>query len=160
MSNKSWQNSIRKAVNRCKQPPKIAVIGIGHELRGDDAAGLAVVHLLNEQANLLVIEAGTSPENHTGKLRRFQPDLVLLIDAAQMDLEPGEICVLDPESLDGFGASTHTMPLTLIAHYLSADFGCEVLLIGIQPAQTCFGAPLSPQVKHSTETISRELEAL
>ena len=37
------------------------------------------------------MEAGPAPENFTGPLRRFRPDLVLLVDAAQMDAEPGTI---------------------------------------------------------------------
>ena len=83
-----------------------------------------------------MIEAGPAPENHSYQLRRFQPDLVILIDAAQMNLAPGEIRLIDLNAIDGFGASTHTTPLALFAHYLRGELGCEILLIGIQPDDT------------------------
>lgn len=135
-------------------------MGIGHELRGDDAAGLAVVQALIGRNDLLVIEAGSAPENHTAKLRRFRPDLLLLIDAAQMNLQPGEIQVLDFDSLDGLSASTHTTPLTLIAHYVMAELDCEVLVIGIQPESTGFATPLTPKVQQAVREVCHELQVI
>ncbi len=96
---------------------------------------------------LLPIEAEPAPENHSYQLRRFQPDRVILIDAVQMDLAPGDIRLIDLNAINGFGASTHTTPLALFAQYIRAELGCETLLIGIQPGDTTLGAPLTPEVK-------------
>jgi hydrogenase maturation protease HycI len=148
----------------------VAVLGIGHELRGDDAAGVMVVRGLSGRENragretLLLIDAGTAPENHTGALRRFQPGLVLLIDAAQMNLAPGEIrafdaAALDSGMIDGFSASTHTLPLSLVTQYVTAELGADVLLIGIQPGDMAFGAALSPDVRRAVADVRRVLRA-
>ncbi len=142
-----------------KSSPKTALVGIGSELRGDDAAGLHVVRGLTGSDDLLLIEAGPAPENHTYQLRRFHPDLVILIDAAQMNLAPGEICLIDLNAIDGFGASTHTTPLTLFAQYVHAELGCETLLIGIQPGDSTLGAPLTPEVEAAVRQIRRALQA-
>ena len=91
-SRASWHDSLArtlKQLRRLNRPPRLAVVGIGHELRGDDAAGVRVARALQSRFPtsdaLVAIDAGSAPENHTGALRRFKPDLVLLIDAAQIE---------------------------------------------------------------------------
>jgi hydrogenase 3 maturation protease len=141
--------------------PRTAVLGIGSELRGDDAAGIFAARLLMERLphteHLLVLDAGPVPENFTGPLRRFQPDLVILIDAAHMGALPGEIRWLDPQDTTGFSASTHSLPLHVFASYLAHELGCEVRLLGIQPANTGFDRELSPEVKTG---VHQAVEAL
>lgn len=159
MSSEFWKRQVRAAVERHCLSPKIAVMGIGHELRGDDAAGIAVARALSGRGNFLVIEAGSAPENYTHQLRRFQPDLVLLIDAAQMNIKPGEIRVCELDSIVGFSASTHTTPLSVFAQYISAELKCEVLLVGIQPRYRAVGAPLSPEMQHAVRNICQLLLA-
>jgi hydrogenase 3 maturation protease len=130
---------------------RTAVLGIGSELRGDDAAGIFAARLLMERLpeleHLLVLDTGPVPENFTGPLRRFQPDLVILIDAAHMGAQPGELRWLDPQDTTGFSASTHSLPLHVFASFLAHELECEVRLLGIQPAHTGFDHGLSPEGK-------------
>lgn len=123
------------------------ILGIGNETNGDDAAGSCAARALAERlaeiAHVRVIDAGIAPENQTGPVRRFAPDLVVMIDAAQMNETPGAIRWLDWAETDGLSASTHTLPPYVLAKYLVAETGCAVGVIGIQPAQTGFGIPLS-----------------
>ncbi|MDX5297378.1 MAG: hydrogenase 3 maturation endopeptidase HyCI [Gammaproteobacteria bacterium] len=136
-------------------------MGIGNETNGDDAAGViaarALLPRLAGRDDRLVLDAGAAPENFTGPVRRFQPDLVILIDAAQMDEAPGAVCWLDWTETDGMSASTHTLPPYVLAKFLVADTGCELALIGIQPAQNAFGAPLSPVVAGAVEDVVNTL---
>ena len=164
MSSASWQDHLRQTialVQRSKQPPRVAVVGIGHELCGDDGAGIAVARGLQQRQcegdRILVIDAGPSPENSSGLLRRFAPDLVLLVDAAQVDAAPGTVCWLDWRDTLGFGASTHTLPLRIYATYLTAELGCEVAMLGIQPAVLTVDSPLSPLVKTAVATVAKAL---
>lgn len=134
-------------------PPRVAVLGIGQELCGDDAAGvIAARALLPEVAgytDFLVLDTGPAPENFSGSLRRFKPDLVIMVDAAQMEMDPGAVRVLDWQELDGISFSTHTLPLSIFAHYLVDEFDCTVALIGIQPASNVPGEKLSAPVKNA-----------
>lgn len=133
---------------------------MGHELRGDDAAGVAVARALQSRLaglQAIVIDAGPAVENCTGLLRRFGPDLVLLIDAAQMDDEPGAVRWLAWQDTDGLSASTHTLPPRVLAQYLTSEFGCEVALLGIQPADTTMGAPLSPAAQAAVQSVTQAL---
>jgi hydrogenase 3 maturation protease len=160
----SWIDSLRQSARRLQPPDRhlrVAIVGVGHELRGDDAAGPVVARALTPMARahdwLLVIEAGPAPENCTGALRRFCPDLVILIDTAQMELEPSSVRWLSWKDTCGISASTHGLPLHLVACYLHNELGCEVALIGIQPASTDFGATLSPVVIREIGEIVGEI---
>jgi hydrogenase 3 maturation protease len=165
----SWKTQASQALSRLKNgghPPRIAVVGIGSELRGDDAAGLALARELGAHLpagfdeRLLLIEGGSAPENASGALRRFRPDLVLMLDAAQLGAEPGAVRWLAASQADGFSASTHSLPLHMLAAYLEAELGCAVALLGIQPAALSFDAPLSPPVKDAVGEVARVLSAL
>jgi len=135
---------------------RLSVIGIGNEFGGDDGAGLEVIRrlkaILPDQYQL--IEAGTAPENVTGAVRRFQPNQILLIDAADFGSEPGEISFLDWADTTGFGASTHSLPLKVFAGYLDDQLHCQVSLLGIQPASLSFDAPLSGPVERAVQKIA------
>ena len=168
MSRKSWQESLRanlKRLQKPEQPFRLAVLGVGHELYGDDAVGVWLAGQLLAQAGgnsrLLAVEAGPAPENFTGLLRRFAPDVVLLVDAALMNLEPGGIGWLNWRDSTGFSASTHTLPLHILSGYLAAELGCEVDLIGIQPESDGIGEPLSPKVRQAAlDVVQGILEVL
>lgn len=163
MSRPRWQVSLQQALRQRSDTPRVAVVGVGHDLSGDDAAGLATVRALETALEphdrLLLVVAGPAPENASGLLRRFAPDLVLLIDAAQMGEPPGAVCWLDWQELTGVSASTHTLPLHLLARYLMTELGCAVSLIGIQPAANAIDAPLSPDVQDAVEAVAAGIAA-
>lgn len=148
-----WQDALQQTLNRLRRERstavRVALVGIGQEMRGDDAAGVAVARALQPLAHrrFLVLEGGNAPENITGVLRRFEPHLVVLVDAAQMDAAPGAVQWLPWQGVAGLSATTHTLPLTLLARYLAAQCGCEVVLLGIQPGQTELDGVLSPAVE-------------
>lgn len=139
-------------------------MGIGSELSGDDSAGVAAARLLRplfaQVEHVLVVEAGPVAENASGSLRRFRPDVVILLDAAWFGGQPGEIRGLDWHEADGFSASTHTLPLSVFARYLESEFGCTVLLLAVQAGSVEFGEPASPAVKRAVRSLARGLEEI
>ncbi len=160
-----WPNNLSQALKKLQsklpdnRPAKIAVVGIGNELCGDDAAGVTIARALQpyESDQLLVIDAGPAPENCTGPLRRFAPDLVLLVDAAQMDETPGAISCVAWQDTTGFGASTHTLPPYVLAQFLMATLECDVALVGIQPASMGYDEPCSPEVNRAIDSVVETL---
>lgn len=167
MSPKSWQEALRADLQRLEKddrPTRLAVLGIGHELYGDDAIGIKLVETLQASIpaveDLLALVGGSAPENLTGALRRFQPDMVLLVDAALMGLPPGQAAWLDWRNTTGFSASTHTLPLHILASFLESDLGCTVALLGIQPERTDCGAPLSPAVQKTAMVAARSIQSI
>ena len=141
-------------------------MGIGNEMRGDDIAGIVVIRNLVQAfaptppPNLLLVEAAHAPENHTGPIRKFSPDLVILIDMAQMDESPGTIRWLSWQETTGISASTHTMPPYMLARYLTAVTHTQVALIGIQPAQTDLGAPMSSLMETAVNEVTISLTTI
>jgi len=164
VSDGSWQTELQRALAQATPPDRgirVAVVGIGHALRGDDAVGLAVAeHLRLACRRWLVIDGGSAPENCTGLLRRFGPDLVVLVDAADLQARPGSIQWVECAQIDGLNASTHTLPLSVVAAYLTAELGCSVGVLAIQPASTDIAAPLSREVDHAARHLARVLTAL
>jgi hydrogenase 3 maturation protease len=140
----------------------LAIVGVGHELRGDDAAGIAIVQALQSSVNAqsLIINAGTVPENVTGALRGFAPDLVLIIDAVQMNEMPGTIRLLDIRDTENCSVTTHTLSFHMFAFYLETELNCMVKLLGIQAGQDLLGAEFSRPVYQSICTIRRVLHNL
>lgn len=142
---------------------RVAVLGIGNEFSGDDAIGVRIARelasRLGPQPDRLVLDGGTAPENLTGPLRRFQPDLVLLVDAAHIGDEPGAVAWLDWQQTDGLSGSTHTLPPSVLAQFLVGELACRLALLVIQPAQLDFGCPLSGPVRAAGNRVVDALAA-
>ncbi len=107
-----------------------------------------------------MVEAAHAPENCTGAIRRFAPDLVILVDAAEMGDPPGTVRWLDWREAAGLNTSTHSLPASMVARYLVGELSCEVALIGIQVQDTSLGAGISPAVRRAIRSVSRGLATL
>jgi hydrogenase 3 maturation protease len=146
--------------------PRIALLGVGNPLRSDDAAGVLVARVLAERAratttdHVLILEAGLAPENRTGELRRFAPDVVIIVDAADMEETPGTIQVIPEDSIDGMSASTHSLPLSMLVRYLKLEWNCVVIILGIQPVSNEVGERVSPEVLQAVAEMVRVLDEL
>jgi hydrogenase 3 maturation protease len=135
---------------------RLAILGIGSELRCDDAAGVMVARRLMsrlpERPNLLILDTGAVPESFTGPVRRFDPEIVLLVDAADMGLEPGGVGVVEWHEAGGLSASTHTLPVPVVAQYLQSELNCRVFLVGLQPHKLEFLEKMTPAGHQAVET--------
>ena len=72
--------------NRLKEASRVAILAIGSEFRGDDAAGLLVAENLKKllkvsSRKFKVFIGATAPENLTGDIKRFNPSHILLVDS-------------------------------------------------------------------------------
>ena len=141
---------------KLKDAKRIAVLGIGSELRADDAAGLIVAEELKKIKNLKlkVFLGSTAPENFTGEIIKFKPTHILIVDSVDTDQKPGFILLINPEEVGGVSFSTHMLPVKMMVDYLLASLECEIIIIGIQPKVLLFGETISKEVKKSTKQIS------
>ncbi len=165
MSRPSWRSSIKRAIKPLSPSSpavRLAVVGIGSELWGDDAAGVQAARLLQsagiQSEALLVLDTGPVPENFSGQLRRFQPEFILLIDAVRphpSNPVPGRIAWIELSDLEGVSALTHGMPLSVLGEYLVNQLHCAVGLLGVEGAGFDFGQPLSPPVRRAVKKIQK-----
>jgi hydrogenase 3 maturation protease len=143
------------------------VLGIGNRLGGDDAAGTCVVDMLNPAlrslsagqgakallpSEIMAIDAGTAPESYTSVIRRHRPDLLILVDAADMGLPPGALRTIAPEKISIVSFSTHHIPLPMFVSYVK-EFCGRVLVVGVQPEQTETGRGISKAVRKSMKKL-------
>lgn len=140
-----------------KDARRVAIIGIGSDLRADDAAGVEVVRSLRRHLtspNVLLIDGGVAPENFTAQIKKFRPSHVIMIDATDLGLKPGTASIVDLNTITGPSIFSHRLPLSIFADYLRAHDEAKIILIGIQPANARIGAAMSKQVKKSVDTTS------
>ena len=141
------------------------VMGIGNRLGGDDAAGTCVVDMLNQRRHktkallpteIMAIDVGTAPESYTSVIRRHRPDLLILVDAADMGLPPGVLRAITPDKISILSFSTHNIPLSTFISYVE-EFCGEVLLVGVQPEQTEMGSSISKTVRKSVKKLAEAI---
>ena len=138
-------------------------MGIGQELRGDDGAGIFLIRRLQKRADAarppapFFFEAGSLPEASAGPLRRYGPDGVVFLDAADMEEPPGAIQWIDPAALESSAPATHTFPMGGFSGYLESELGCRVAILGIQPDCIDFDAPISDCVQRAINDIFEEI---
>ena len=142
---------------------RICILGVGTDLCHDDAAGLMVVDALCAQtgipvgeagARLLLVNGGPAPENFSGLIRSFSPELIVVVDAAFLELPAGSIQILPEERAAGLSFSTHMLPLPMLLSYLKLTCGCQTCLIGIQPATTEQGIGVSERVVEGVKLLT------
>jgi hydrogenase 3 maturation protease len=135
------------------------LLGVGSELRGDDAAGVRIAERMAARSlpGVWAITGGTAPENLTGEIRQISPSHLIIVDTADMGDAPGTIRIIEPERIGGISFGTHSLPLSVLAGYLSRETGCAVTVMGIQPRSLEFDAGLSPEVARAVDEVVEAL---
>jgi hydrogenase 3 maturation protease len=134
------------------------LMAVGTAERGDDGLAIHSAKLLEEldtEDNWLIIPCGIYPENYTATATRARPKTVVLLDAAEMGLEPGQVRIVGTLRLNTILLSTHRIPLSFLVDYLAKEVP-EVVFIGVQP-RSLEGVGLSPEVKAAAEDIAHSL---
>jgi hydrogenase 3 maturation protease len=137
------------------------VLGVGSELRGDDAAGMLISDRLREHFRdrlgpsvFRVFPGETAPENFTGELKKFQPSHLLIVDCADFGKAPGEAVLASPDEITGISFSTHRLPLFVLTDYLSKLFPCEIRILGIQPGTLELFHPITEPVQKTVDSLT------
>jgi len=136
------------------QQDRIVFVGLGNELRADDAAGLILVERIKSQKefrNSHFIVAGRNPENHLQTILNYNPDIIVFIDAAEWNGPSGDIKIFNDEEIDQTEFSTHTFSIRMIKDYLLNQQQMNFLFIGIQPLRTNYNQGLSEPVQIAIE---------
>lgn len=134
---------------------KLAIVGVGNPLRGDDFAGSFVAKKLagrlSDVCCPLVLDAEDSPEHAMGSVRDFGAETVIFIDTAIMGSPPGSVNLIDLQKTEYPYFSTHNVPLKLLASTM--DDVKQSFLLGIQPKSTEFGEKMSNEVRRSCVSL-------
>ncbi|MGZ4862970.1 MAG: hydrogenase 3 maturation endopeptidase HyCI [Halobacteriota archaeon] len=154
-----FESDVSHRLKRCSGT-KIALLGIGNELRRDDSVGLAVIDGLGaliDDPSISLVKCHEVPENFTGRVKRFNPACVILIDAADFGGAPGEVRVFELNELEGIEITTHRPSLAVLGEYLQSETSAGIFVIGIQPEDQEFGEGLSPAVRRASTMVAGAL---
>jgi hydrogenase 3 maturation protease len=127
------------------------LLGIGNLLHGDDGVGNYIGSRFRSRG-WIAIDCGTMPENFTSVVRRHHPEILVLVDAADLGLIPGDFRIVGDNQIKEVSIGTHNMPLSFLIRYLAESAG-QVIFIGIQPGHFGEGEGLCPAVAKGAELL-------
>lgn len=159
------KTSLKIRLEGCR---RLALLGIGTELCGDDGAGILAVRRLHSlvwrqpftSIQFEGFEGGNAPENATGFIAAFQPTHIVLVDAAEINAAAGEFREILPHEIPDTPFSTHTLPLAMLTDYLTRSTGAIICVIGIQPERLGFDIPLSIPVRNGVRRLTTLLHSV
>lgn len=142
-------------------PVQNLMLAVGNSMMGDDGAGPMLFDLMQETPidGWVAINGGSSPESVSHQVRALKPERLLIVDAADIGLAPGEIRVIDPDDIaEMFIMSTHNLPLNFLIDQLKEDVG-EIIFLGIQPDLVGFYMPMNDKVVAAVKQVYQALPA-
>ena len=107
---------------------------VGNKDGGDDSLGPYIADKLIKinDKNFLVIDCETVPENYTSVIKNKKPENLIIIDAVEMGLNPGEIRIIPKEKIGVMHISTHGIPISVLINYIEKTVK-NIIFIGVQP---------------------------
>jgi hydrogenase 3 maturation protease len=129
-------------------------IGIGNELRGDDATGIALVNKLIESGYRNAIIVHSNPENYLNKIATMSGNCRVWVDIINWGAEAGEIRILPAEESKQFAISTHNFSPDVLFEFLKSSKKIPDYILGIQPLTLKLGSKISPVVENTINIMA------
>jgi hydrogenase maturation protease len=139
------------------------LIGVGHSAMSDDGVGLKVVEQIARRGLDQGFEAAAIADEGTRLLFYLteNTDKVVIVDAVDMGLEPGDYRLFTPEEVESRkmtrGLTTHEGDILKVIE-LAARLGYPIppiTILGIQPGNLGPGLELSPALESRFDTYLR-----
>ena len=137
----------------------LVVLGIGNELKGDDAVGIEIVKRIKKDGRVKAFAAHTVPDSFVMPVIREKPSHVLIADAAMLDMKPGGWRLIDGDSISESMFGTHLIPLTAVGKRIAAESGAKVAYICVQPKALTLGSKLSTELAKTARDIAKLIMA-
>lgn len=154
-SEPSRDPGLRQAI-RDKIRGKVAIVGLGNIIRSDDGLGPKFIELLrarNVAASLF--DCGTVPENYIFPILSTSCDTVILVDAADMGLEPGMAKVFGLGEIANVSFSTHNPSPRLFTDLLkTGKENMNIFVVSVQPKSMELGRPMSGETLKGLEQLA------
>ena len=135
---------------------RVAIVGIGNILRGDDGLGPKFIEILksrNVRASLF--DCGTAPENYVFPILTSSSDTVILIDAADLGEAAGSVRVFELNEISNVSFSTHNPSPRLFTDLLkTGKEDIYIFVVSVQPKTTALGASLSDEVLKGLDLLA------
>ena len=148
---KSSKDSVRTSLRsniKDRIRGNVAIAAMGNILRGDDALGPKLIELLKaRRVKASLFDCGTAPENYIFPILSTSCDTVILVDAADLGLKPGEIKAFNLDEIRNVSFSTHNPSPRLFTDLLmTGKDDLNIFVVSVQPKTTRLGDGLSKEV--------------
>jgi hydrogenase maturation protease len=158
-STETWQVQLRDLLGLFSATKRLALVGVGHPLRGDDYVGSYAVKAIMKATEgtlpdgFYLFDAEDNVEAVITRLARLDPKYLIFIDACEMGLKPGEASLVSVAETSYPFFTTHGIPLRVLAERFLSE--SEVWVLAIQPKWTEFGCSLSPEIQEAATSVSK-----
>ncbi|MGI5820014.1 MAG: hydrogenase maturation protease [Armatimonadota bacterium] len=146
---------IREQLARLIADRKIVLMGVGNELRGDDAFGVMLAERIEHRIATKVFVTHDLPEDYAVKAADLRPDVVIVLDAIDFHGEPGELHLVAARDVPPTPGVTHRPSLEMMARFLELDAGADTWVLGVQPRMDSLGVG-----DEMSEPVARALDGL
>jgi hydrogenase 3 maturation protease len=140
---------------------KKALLTVGNLLRGDDGVAEFVGKKVEEKLGWKVFYGGNVPENTFHLIRKFNPDILVVVDAVT-GIKEKDVYFFELDEESDYIYTTHNLPLPVLIKYLKEM--CRVVLflgIGVDPAKTIRVNPeLSESARKSVDKAFEKISQL
>ncbi|MEM2940103.1 MAG: hydrogenase maturation protease [Thermoproteota archaeon] len=133
---------------------KLMVLGVGNELRGDDAVGVLVARSLKHfnGDRFEAVECGVSLEACVDYALEKKPSHLLIVDAFP---DGGKLVLLDTADLESHTpVSTHAIPLPLLLDVFKPPSEASVKVLGIGVENFKLGTVVSDEYREVAEKVA------
>ena len=151
-----------------RRHPRIAVVGIGNVLLGDDGFGPLAIEMFRCNyecgSDVEILDLGTPGLDIAPYL--YGTDLVVIADAVHADERPGTLCIYSEDDLLAQRAQLrltghHPAVQESLAHLrLAGNAPSELLIVGIVPESCDFGNGISPSVLNASPFAADKIAGL
>ncbi|CAK0760089.1 hydrogenase maturation protease [Gammaproteobacteria bacterium] len=148
---------------------KTLILAIGNTLLSDEGIGVHVLHALQdrfvEKDSVVLVDGGTLSFTLAGSIA--EAEALIVVDAAQLQAEPGTLKVFEGEDMDRFLAgnrksSVHEVGLTdlMTIAQLSGHWPTRRALVAIQPAKMDWGEFPTDRVAAAIPIACQHIQAI
>jgi hydrogenase maturation protease len=131
-------------------------VGIGNLLKMDDGVGVYISKRIKIKGNVSSLTVEVSIENYIGKINSLNPDILILIDCADLNSTTGTFRLLSLSQIQDLTFNTHSISLKRLSEF----FRMPVYVLAIQPGIIDFGENLSYLIKNVANRIINQINRL
>ena len=141
--------------------PRVAIVGVGNILMGDDGVGVRVVERLQQRSlpeGVEVVDAGTAFQDVLPRLAEH--DLVIVVDAVRAGGSPGQVYCFDlgPDNIASSEPCLSVHDVNVVAaarlQMISGVPLPPIRVLGVEPKDAAMNLQLSDEVCKRLEEVA------
>jgi hydrogenase maturation protease len=146
-------------IHRLTKGRRTMMMCVGSDF-GDDVAGPLLFRKVHGRlVNIRAILCETAPEKSLPDVLEARPEVILMVNAVDRKLAPGEVVLEDLLKQETKFFLVHKFPLAVLAHVIASELkGTKIMLLGVQ-VRKMKGRP-TPEVVVAVKELAHAIISL